>query len=55
VQGVEIPAAQNVTATYPIAVVKASKNKTAAQAYVNDVLNGGGQQTLRSQGFLPPS
>jgi molybdate transport system substrate-binding protein len=55
VQGVEIPAAQNVTATYPIAVVKSSKNQAAAQAYVNDVLNGGGRQTLRSQGFLPPS
>jgi molybdate transport system substrate-binding protein len=55
VQGVEIPAAQNVTATYPIAVVKSSKNQSAAQAYVNDVVSGGGQQTLRSQGFLPPS
>ena len=55
VQGVEIPAAQNVTATYPIAVVKASKNQAAALAYVNDVLNGAGQQILRSQGFRPPS
>jgi molybdate transport system substrate-binding protein len=55
VQGVEIPANQNVIATYPIAVVKASKNQAAAQAFVNDVLSGGGQQTLRSQGFLPPN
>jgi molybdate transport system substrate-binding protein len=55
VTGVAIPANQNVIATYPIAVVKATKNPTAAQGYIDGLLNGPGQQALAARGFLPPS
>ncbi|HEX6677542.1 MAG TPA: molybdate ABC transporter substrate-binding protein [Actinomycetes bacterium] len=54
VEGVDIPKDQNVTATYPIATVKASKNQDEAQAFVDLVLSDQGQQVLRSYGFLPP-
>jgi molybdate transport system substrate-binding protein len=55
VDGVAIPEAQNVIATYPIAALKASHNLSAAQAYVNYVVSGDGQKALQSRGFLPPS
>jgi molybdate transport system substrate-binding protein len=55
VQGVPIPANDNVTATYPIAVLKASKNQAAAEAFVNEIVSGSGQQALEARGFLPPS
>jgi molybdate transport system substrate-binding protein len=55
VQGVPIPDNQNVTATYPIAVLKASKNQAAAEAFINEIVSGGGQQALQARGFLPPS
>jgi molybdate transport system substrate-binding protein len=51
--GVEIPDAQNVVATYPIAVVKASSHRAAAEAFVVEVVSGAGQDVLRSHGFLP--
>jgi len=54
VEGVEIPSDQNVTATYPIAVVKASKNQQLAQAWVDHVASGAGQAFLKDAGFLPP-
>ncbi len=53
VQGVTIPAGQNVIATYPIAVVKASTQAQDAQAFVSLVLSSAGQQTLKAYGFLP--
>jgi molybdate transport system substrate-binding protein len=55
VAGVQIPAAQNVVAHYPIAVVKASKHAGDAQAFVDYVLSAAGQQTLRGFGFLAPT
>lgn len=54
VQGVEIPAHQNVIATYPIAALKDSKHLAAAVAFVNEIASGGGQQVLATRGFLPP-
>jgi molybdate transport system substrate-binding protein len=54
VEGVDIPRDQNVTATYPIAAVKASKNQQQAQAFVDLVRSPDGQQVLASFGFLPP-
>jgi molybdate transport system substrate-binding protein len=54
VEGVDIPKDQNVTATYPIAAVKASKNQQQAQAFVDLVRSPDGQQVLASFGFLPP-
>jgi hypothetical protein len=54
VEGVDIPEDQNVTATYPIATVKASQAPEAAQAFVDLVLSAEGQQVLKEYGFLPP-
>jgi molybdate transport system substrate-binding protein len=53
-QGVAIPDSQNIVATYPIAVVKATKNQAAAQAFVDSMVSGIGQQALLARGFLAP-
>jgi molybdate transport system substrate-binding protein len=55
VEGIEIPKTENVIATYPIAVIKASKNHSAAEAFVDEIVSGTGQQALQARGFLPPS
>jgi molybdate transport system substrate-binding protein len=54
IQGVDIPADQNVAATYPIATVKASKAQDQAQAFVDLVRSAEGQQVLETYGFRPP-
>jgi molybdate transport system substrate-binding protein len=54
VEGVDIPEELNVTATYPIATVTASKAQRAAQAFVDLVLSAEGRQVLSRYGFLPP-
>jgi molybdate transport system substrate-binding protein len=54
VTGVPIPDSQNIVATYPIAVVKASSNGAAARALVADIVGGTAQQSLRARGFLAP-
>ncbi len=54
VDGVVIPDSQNVIASYPIAVAKASTHTGEAQSFVDMVLSSQGQQTLQSFGFLPP-
>jgi molybdate transport system substrate-binding protein len=53
VMGIEIPANQNVLATYPIAALKGSKNLAAAEAFVKEIVSGSGQQALTDAGFLP--
>jgi molybdate transport system substrate-binding protein len=53
--GVVIPGAQNVVATYPIAVVKATKHRAAADAFVAMVMSKAGQQVLAARGFLSPA
>jgi molybdate transport system substrate-binding protein len=55
IDGVQIPDAENAISTYPIAVVKSSKNAGDAQAFVDCVLSDAGQQVLRADGFMPPS
>jgi molybdate transport system substrate-binding protein len=55
VEGVDIPDDQNIEATYPIAVVKASKHPIAAAAFVDQIVSGKGQEQLQAAGFLPPS
>ena len=52
VQGVVIPAAYNVVATYPLVVVKGPKNAAVANAFIAFVLSPAGQSTLESFGFL---
>jgi molybdate transport system substrate-binding protein len=54
VEGVDIPQTENVTATYPIATVKAGKAQDKAQAFMDLVLSDQGQQVLEQFGFLPP-
>src|SRR5260370_15779015 len=55
VRGVPIPDADNVTATYPIAAVKATTNSAAANAFIVYVLSATGQAKLQSFGFLSAS
>ena len=52
--GVEIPAAINVTAEYPIAVTKEAANAHGAQAFIDFVNSEQGQKILASYGFLAP-
>jgi molybdate transport system substrate-binding protein len=54
VSGIAIPAAQNVEAAYPVAVVKGTSSRQLAQAYVDQLVSGIGQQALRARGFLAP-
>jgi molybdate transport system substrate-binding protein len=54
VEGIDIPNAANIIATYPIAVVKATRSTQDAQAFVDLVMSGQGQAVLKSFGFLPP-
>ncbi|HSS93450.1 MAG TPA: molybdate ABC transporter substrate-binding protein [Candidatus Dormibacteraeota bacterium] len=53
VQGVQIPTANNVIATYPIVAVKGTTNSAAANAFITYVLSATGQSKLGSFGFLP--
>lgn len=52
-QGVPIPAAQNVSTSYPIAVVKTTTDPTLARAWMAYVLGPTGQSVLRRASFLP--
>ncbi len=54
VTGVAIPADENVVASYPIAVVKATKHHAEAQAFVDAMVSGNGQRSLQVRGFLAP-
>jgi molybdate transport system substrate-binding protein len=49
----DIPDAMNIVATYPIAVVSASRNAAAARAFVALVLSKDGQQILSRYHFDP--
>lgn len=53
VQGIPIPDAANVVATYPLVEVKGSTNSAAARAFIDFVRSGSGQSKLESFGFLP--
>jgi molybdate transport system substrate-binding protein len=54
VAGVTIPDADQPSITYPIAVVKATKNHAAAQAFVDSAVSGDVQKALEAAGFVPP-
>ena len=51
--GVPIPPAQNVTTSYPIAVVKTTMDRALAEAWIAYVLGPVGQSVLRQASFLP--
>ena len=52
--GVTIADADQPDITYPIAVVKATKNHAAAEAFVNSAVSGDVQKALGAAGFFPP-
>lgn len=52
--GVAIPDEQNVAASYPIAVLDAAPNPTAAEAFVAFTLSEAGQEILVENGFATP-
>lgn len=54
VRAVPIPRADNVIATYPIAVVASSEHGSLAGSFVEYLRSRDGQEILRSYGFLPP-
>jgi molybdate transport system substrate-binding protein len=51
VQGLPIPAADNVVATYPIVAVKGTKHADAAAAFIAFAVSPAGQSILGSYGF----
>ena len=51
IEGVAVPAGQNVTATYPIARLMEADSTFVADQFIEYVLSGAGQQTLRDFGF----
>jgi len=54
IQGVTVPDADQPQITYPIAVVKATRNHAAAQAFVDSAVSGDVQKALIAAGFAPP-
>jgi molybdate transport system substrate-binding protein len=53
-QGVDIPAAYQVVATYPIAVTKEATNASGAQAWITFITGTEGQAILAKYGFGHP-
>jgi molybdate transport system substrate-binding protein len=53
IEGVAIPADQNVLATYPIAALNDAASPDDAQAFIDLVLSAEGQKVLAGHGFLP--
>jgi molybdate transport system substrate-binding protein len=53
VRAFDIPDRYNVLASYPIALVKGSKNQEAAEAFISLVLGAEGQRVLGQNGLLP--
>ncbi|HZT67999.1 MAG TPA: molybdate ABC transporter substrate-binding protein [Acidimicrobiales bacterium] len=52
--GVPIAPALQPDITYPIAVVKATRHRAAAEAFVRSAVSGAVQRDLEAAGFLPP-
>lgn len=53
VEGIEIAAADNLVATYPIAPVADASNPDGARTFIAFVLSDEGQATLAEAGFVP--
>ena len=53
-EGIEIPEMQNAVATYPIAVVSETGDRSMADSFVAFVLGDVGQRILREHGFGAP-
>ena len=52
---IDIPAAQNVIAVYPVSVLKDARNPALAEAFVAYVLSEDAQVVLKRYGFVSPS
>lgn len=55
VSEVTIPASENVTTSYPIAVLRSASHAAAARSFVAFVRSAGGSRVLRRAGFLLPA
>jgi molybdate transport system substrate-binding protein len=53
IDGVAIPDAQNVIASYPVATVNDTRSRADAKAFMDFVLSADGQKVLADYGFLP--
>lgn len=53
VTGVPIPARENGTTTYQIAVVRETQHRAVARLFLADVRSSAGARVLRARGFLP--
>ena len=53
-KAIELPKSLKPSAAYGVAVVKGSKNPTGAQAFIDGLISGSGQQALQAAGFEPP-
>lgn len=54
VTGIEIPADQNASTSYPIAALTEAPNKAAATAFIEYVLSADGEKVLSEAGFAGP-
>jgi molybdate transport system substrate-binding protein len=50
---IDIPDAQNVVATYPVAVVKGAKQAALGQMFIDYLLSAAGQAIMQKYGFAP--
>ena len=53
-RAIPLPDALQPSVAYGVAVVKGAKHPAQAKAFIAGLLNGDGQQALRTAGFLPP-
>ncbi|MEA2190827.1 MAG: molybdate transport system substrate-binding protein [Solirubrobacteraceae bacterium] len=53
-KAIELPAKLQPSIAYGVAIVKGSKNPSAAKAFVDGLLDGDGAGALREAGFEPP-
>lgn len=53
VQTIPIPDAYNQIASYPIAIVKGTRQRAAAEAFIGFVLSAQGQAIMKSYNFVP--
>ncbi len=53
-KAIELPARLQPTVAYGVAVVKGAPHRKAAQAFVAGLLDGAGEDALKSAGFAPP-
>jgi molybdate transport system substrate-binding protein len=53
-KAIDLPAALEPSAAYGVAIVSGTEHADAAQRFIDGLLDGSGQQALRTAGFEPP-